>query len=280
MPSLNPFLLLSILGFYLLWVNMYFNSTISALGHTSTSGTFPDGRALLNSFTGWAPLDQNIATIVAFFDEMTNGSDPGGKLLYMDVISTLHTAILWFMLEVLRGSEMKLMGLLVPATWALLWNGLGAGWILPLAIYFHLQPPTSTSADKLIPIAQAKALIPALIIGSYLTAMKMFLSPTLTTSPTQHQAMIALFQLAPLFTVIIQMVLASLISSFAPPSSSAPSSTKATQQDPGFLVQHPLSFLPFPITLLRTHLHPLTQFRAPLFHAAYRTRRTAVHAIR
>ena len=92
---------------------MYFNSTISALGHTSTSGTFPDGRALLIYFTGWAPLDQNIATIVAFFDEMTDGSDPGGKILYMDVISTLQTAVLWFMLEVLRGSGMKLMGLLV-----------------------------------------------------------------------------------------------------------------------------------------------------------------------
>ncbi|KAL9626491.1 MAG: hypothetical protein Q9204_007259, partial [Flavoplaca sp. TL-2023a] len=51
MPSLNPFLLLSILGFYLLWVNMYFNSTVSALGNTSAAGTFPDGRALLNSFT-------------------------------------------------------------------------------------------------------------------------------------------------------------------------------------------------------------------------------------
>ncbi len=124
-----------------------------------------------------------------------------------------------------------------PALWALLWNGLGAGWILPLALYFHLRPPASTGLARPIPMAHAKALIPAMIIGSYLSAITMFLSPTFTTSPTQHQAIIAIFQLAPLFTVIVQMVLASFNATFFPPSSSSSSSTKATQQDPGFLVQ-------------------------------------------
>ncbi|KAL8886002.1 MAG: hypothetical protein Q9192_006552 [Flavoplaca navasiana] len=143
-----------------------------------------------------------------------------------------------------------------PTAWALLWNGLGAGWILPLAIYFHLQPPASTSLARPIPMTHAKALIPTMIIGSYLTAITMFHSPTLTTSPTQHQAMIVVFQLAPLFTTIVQMTLASLISRFAPPSSSsAVSLTKATQQDSGFPVK--LSLLLSTAFLASIHIYCL-----------------------
>ncbi|CAO1602215.1 hypothetical protein XANCAGTX0491_005844 [Xanthoria calcicola] len=218
LPSPNPFLLLSLAGFCLLWVNMYLNNTIDALDLTTKTGMFPNGRTLLNSFTGWTRLDLNMATLVCFFDGMTDGSDPGTKLLYMDVVGTLHTAILWFMLQILRAPKPQSISLLLPAFWALLWNGLGAGWILPLGIYFHLQSPTSsTTPTQTIPLPHAKALLPTMTITSYLTAAIMFLSPVLTTSTLQHQTLLAWFQLAPLSTAILQTALAASIAIFLPP---------------------------------------------------------------
>lgn len=58
-----------------------------------------------------------------------------------------------------------------------------------------------------------------MILIPYLTATIMFLSPVLTTSIYQDQTLIAWFQLAPLFTVIVQITLAFLISIFLPPQS-------------------------------------------------------------
>ncbi|CAL8579553.1 hypothetical protein XPA_005292 [Xanthoria parietina] len=78
----------------------------------------------------------------------------------------------------------KSISLLLPAFWALLWNGLGAGWILPLGIYFHLQAPTSsTTPTQTIPLPHAKALLPTMTITSYLTAAIMFLSPPPSSQP-------------------------------------------------------------------------------------------------
>ena len=54
-------------------------------------------------------------------------------------------------------------------------------------------------------------------ITSYLTAATMFLSPILTTSNLHHQTLLAWFQLAPLFTAILQTTLAASISIFLPP---------------------------------------------------------------
>ena len=113
LPSPNPFLLLSLTGFCLLWVNMYLNNTIDALDLTTKTGMFPNGRTLLNSFTGWTRLDLNMATLVCFFDGMTDGSDPGTRLLSMDVVGTLHAAILWFMLQTLRAPNPKSISLLL-----------------------------------------------------------------------------------------------------------------------------------------------------------------------
>ncbi|KAL8857760.1 MAG: hypothetical protein Q9178_005660 [Gyalolechia marmorata] len=218
MASPNPFLLLALAGFYFLWVNMFLNGTTDAFDLTTKAGAFPNGRFLLNSFTGWKRLDYNFATPVCFFDGMTNGSDSGTKLLYMDIVSTLHTAIIWFMLETLRAPNPKSISLLLPALWALLWNGFGAGLILPIPIYFHLQTPSnSKTPTKTIPLTHAKALLPAMTLTSYLTALVMFLSPILTTTVLQHQTILAWFQLAPLFTALAQILFATLISLLLPP---------------------------------------------------------------
>ena len=54
-----------------------------------------------------------MATLVCFFDGMTDGSDPGTRIFYMDVVGTLHTAILWFMLQTLRTPNPKSISLLL-----------------------------------------------------------------------------------------------------------------------------------------------------------------------
>ncbi len=56
-----------------------------------------------------------------------------------------------------------------------------------------------------------------MILSSYLAALTMFLSPILTTTILQHQTIIAWFQLAPLFTILAQILFATLISLLLPP---------------------------------------------------------------
>ena len=117
MPSLTPanvlFPLLSLLGFYNLWIRMLLNGTIDALDHATKTGAFPDGHPLLNTFFGIPPVDNAIATLVGFFDGMTNGSDPGSRLLYIEAVSTLQVAILWLMTEALRTDGRKFTKLLM-----------------------------------------------------------------------------------------------------------------------------------------------------------------------
>ncbi|KAL8727152.1 MAG: hypothetical protein Q9166_006248 [cf. Caloplaca sp. 2 TL-2023] len=214
MPSCKSlFLLLSLLGFYTLWVRMYTNGTIDALDVATKTGTFPNDHPLLNVFTGLAPIDNAIATLVGFFDGMTNGSDAAARLLFMDVVVTLHVAIGWLAIEQLRVPSRKYFSFLLPALWALAWNGFGAAFILPLYAYFNTPSTTGNPTAKTakIPLHQARALLPTLIISSFLPAIVMFLSPILTTTITQHQTLIALFQFTPVATVTMQWLLASAI---------------------------------------------------------------------
>lgn len=112
-PSLPNivFPLLSLTGFLNLWLRMYLNGTIDALDQATKSGSFPDGHPLLNQFIGIPPIDNAIATLVGFFDAMTDGSDPGARLLFIDVVSTLQAAILWLMIEALGKESRKSLSL-------------------------------------------------------------------------------------------------------------------------------------------------------------------------
>ncbi|KAL9047183.1 MAG: hypothetical protein Q9214_000184, partial [Letrouitia sp. 1 TL-2023] len=199
----------SLTGFLNLWLRMYLNGTIDALDQATKAGSFPDGHPLLNRFIGIPPIDNAIATLVGFFDGMTNGSDLGARLLFIDVVSTLQAAILWLMIETLSKERRKSISLWVPALWALLWNGFGAAFILPIYCCLQLRS-AATKTTSGVPSHHAKALLPAVTLASIMPAIVMFLSPALTSTPKQHQTLIALYQATPVFTIALQLAISSL----------------------------------------------------------------------
>ena len=90
----------------------------------------------------------------------------------------------------------------------LLWNGLGAGFILPLYYLLHLH---NLPKDRRIPSSQSKSLLPAIIAGSYIPAAAMLSVPLIPRSTARHQNIISLVQVTPLLTTVIQHLMAATL---------------------------------------------------------------------
>ena len=93
------FIVLSVVGFGLLWVSMLVNGTLEAINEVKEIGVFPNGRPLRSTYTGIPFLDSQIATLVVFFDGVTNGLDPAPRLLMVDLSVMLQTAAVWVLVE-------------------------------------------------------------------------------------------------------------------------------------------------------------------------------------
>ncbi len=92
-----------------------------------------------------------------------------------------------------------------PATVGLLCNGFGAGFILPLYYLFQL---CNLPKERGIPLRHSESLVAAMIAGSYLPAAAMLWMPLISRSIMRQQDIIALFQVAPLLTTVIQHLVA------------------------------------------------------------------------
>lgn len=97
LPAL--FLMLGISGFVLLWGPMLLNGTLDAMDGAKQAGAFANGRPLRLTYTGVPVLDSPLTTLVIFFDGVTNGLDPGPRLLLIDLSFVLQTAALWVLIE-------------------------------------------------------------------------------------------------------------------------------------------------------------------------------------
>ena len=97
--SPNFYLALSAAGFSLLWGLMLLNGTLDALFAVKEAGSFPNGRPLRLSYTGNSLVDDGIATLVSFFDVVTNGLAPGPRLMLINVTVLLHCASIWAIID-------------------------------------------------------------------------------------------------------------------------------------------------------------------------------------
>lgn len=106
------FIVLSIAGFGLLWGSMFLNGTLDAMTAAKESGSFPDGRPLRSTYTGFPLIDSPVTTLVVFFDGVTNGLDPGPRLLMVDLSVMLQSQALWSLIESRRrGNRSMLLSL-------------------------------------------------------------------------------------------------------------------------------------------------------------------------
>ena len=97
--SPNSLLLLSIVGFGLLWGFVLANGTLDALNKVQADGVFPDGRPLRSVYSGYRLIDWALTTLVCFFDTFNNGSAPGPRLLCIDLVAVIHCANVWCVID-------------------------------------------------------------------------------------------------------------------------------------------------------------------------------------
>ena len=95
----NSLILLSALGFGLLWGVAFQNGTLEALNIVQANGFFPDGRPLRSVYTGFKPIDSALTTLVTFFDALTNGAAPGPRQLSIDIVAVIHCANVWSVID-------------------------------------------------------------------------------------------------------------------------------------------------------------------------------------
>lgn len=99
------FPILAAAAIYCLWILMIQNGTVDAMGKAVQQQRFADGVPLRTVYTGLAPIDHALSTLVAFTYYPTNGKDQETRLLYIDILSTLQTGHLWCLLEGLRSGR-------------------------------------------------------------------------------------------------------------------------------------------------------------------------------
>jgi len=98
----NYFLALSCIAGALLWGVGTWNGAMMSLSQAAWLGRFEDGSPLQTRYTGFFPIDFPLAILVAFFDKVTNGSDPDAQLFIVDVMASVQPGLIWFAIDSAR----------------------------------------------------------------------------------------------------------------------------------------------------------------------------------
>lgn len=98
-PPLTVFLAMSAAFFYLLWVIMFLNGSADAMNAAVARKEISPVQPLQVRYTHIAPVDNLLATLVAFTFPVTRGNDKVSMFLMVDIVSTLQTAMLWAHLD-------------------------------------------------------------------------------------------------------------------------------------------------------------------------------------
>jgi len=100
LTSPNQLLILSAIGFSLLWGLLLCNGTLDALFLAKALGIFPDGRPLRTVYTGSKLFDGALALAIAFFDVLTNNSaKTSSSFLFFDLCIALAAINTWVLVE-------------------------------------------------------------------------------------------------------------------------------------------------------------------------------------
>ena len=97
--SPKQLLALSCLGFCLLWGVSFFNGTLDNMDAAIQRGSFPDGRSLRSTYTGYSLLDERLTFLTAFYEVLSNGLSAGPRLLFFDLNFVLSCTSVWVFIE-------------------------------------------------------------------------------------------------------------------------------------------------------------------------------------
>lgn len=98
-PTPRALLGLSALGFVLLWGVMLANGTLDGISQVVAKGQFPNGRSLRKVYTGYPVMDDNLATVVAFFDLLASTRAKAPRWLFFLLCNVLGAVDSWVLIE-------------------------------------------------------------------------------------------------------------------------------------------------------------------------------------
>lgn len=170
------------------------------------------GSPLKQSYTGIPAIDSFLSALVYCFSEPVAGASLSQYLQCVYFLINLLPAVFIMTVESYRNGNW-LSPVSLPVVFGIVYQTMGAGKILPL--YFLVSLYTSSNkvytrtTGRPIPVAVAKALVPALCLGAVLPTVAMFMPHA---DPLAHQNAIAFWQPLPVYVAFLTWSFSRLIS--------------------------------------------------------------------
>ncbi|KAJ5958026.1 uncharacterized protein N7479_005176 [Penicillium vulpinum] len=205
---------LALLAALLLWGISVWNGTVKALLLAVYHGWLTDDIPLQTKYTGIPLVDLPIALLVAFFFYGTNGHTSGYQYFLLDAYSTLQSAFIWLYVESFR-VDTKPRWIAQPVIFGFLWQAFGAAISLPLYYALHVEWLLQARATGEVRIRGAVVIPIGFLLGAVVPVVIGML-PTWTgaasRSAIEHQYILAVWQLDPMWVSWIQLGLGAVVS--------------------------------------------------------------------
>ncbi|KAF3054766.1 hypothetical protein CFAM422_013253 [Trichoderma lentiforme] len=188
----------------------HLNGAFAAMSKHAEEGRFSNGKPLYHVYMGYPVVDKMLALSVSFWDPVCHQSRVV-KLLSITLSASLQSLGVFALVESLRLGKKH-----IVLRWCGLnvfcWQYIGAAIFIPLYFVVEVENHFAGKApDPAVPHGQAKALLLASVLTIiHLYRMVYFPPASITTS--QHQAFMAVWQLAPFFCLATLLAISSCFS--------------------------------------------------------------------
>ncbi|KAF2129722.1 hypothetical protein P153DRAFT_356419 [Dothidotthia symphoricarpi CBS 119687] len=191
-------LTLSALAVVLLQGLFNLNGGLEAMKKHAKEGVFSNGKTLHHVYLGYPVIDDILSWSVSFWDPVCHESR-STLLLSKTLSASLQSLGVFAMIESLRRQDKNIILRWSPVN-VFVWQYLGAAIFVPLYFVVELEShlPQRKAADPTVPYLQAKSLLPASTV-TILHLYRMVYFPPAGITTSQHQAWLAVWQLAPVF---------------------------------------------------------------------------------
>ncbi|KAI5867876.1 hypothetical protein GGS23DRAFT_613041 [Durotheca rogersii] len=189
----------------------YADGNLQAMQKHAHEGVFSNGKTLHHVYSGYHVVDKLLAMSVSFWDPVCHESRVA-KLLSTTLSATLQSLGVFAMVESLRNGNRSIMLRWAPVQ-VFAWQYIGAAIFVPIYFVVELESHfTDKATDPAVPYLQAKSLLPASIL-TVMHLFRMVYFPPGNITSSQHQAFLAVWQLAPLFCYCALSAIANYLSS-------------------------------------------------------------------
>ncbi|KEF58274.1 uncharacterized protein A1O9_06200 [Exophiala aquamarina CBS 119918] len=213
------FVALSVVAAQLIRVATVNNGVSHDLDQIVSARRFLDrGIDLRADYTGIAPVDQGIGTLIAAFMAGPAGWDVGFQVqMAYFLVSFFSVISIWSIESVRKRNELAFIR--YTSLWALFYQTAGGAIIIPLYYIAYLYESRGVkywaTSQRVVPLNYAKALLPALVIGYLIPTLALFINDS-DPEQKRKQFLIFVWQPTPLYVNGILLLLSRFLSSGSP----------------------------------------------------------------